>query len=118
MMRTRPTILIVDDEPFNVDFLEQELEDLGYDSASAGNGQEALAKVRSAAPDLVLLDIMMPTMDGFEVLSRLKADTATRNIPVIIVSAMGGVENVVRGIEMGAEVLQAEYSVPRLTTTW
>jgi serine phosphatase RsbU (regulator of sigma subunit) len=102
-MHTRWKILIVDDEPFNVDFLEQELEDLGYDTASAEDGQEALAKVTAAAPDLVLLDIMMPIMDGFEVLTRLKADTATRNIPVIIISAMDGVESVVRGIEMGAE---------------
>jgi len=102
-MHTRSRILIVDDEPFNVDLLEQELEDLGYDTASAENGQEALAKVTAAAPDLVLLDIMMPIMDGFEVLSCLKADTATRDIPVIIISAMDGMDSVVRGIEMGAD---------------
>ncbi len=102
-MHTRSRILIVDDEPFNIDFLEQELEDLGYDTASAENGQEALAKITAAAPDLVLLDIMMPIMDGFEVLSCLKADTATRDIPVIVISAMDGLDSVVRGIEMGAE---------------
>ena len=69
---TNPKILIVDDEPFNVDYLEQELEDLNYEIISAVNGQEALDKVRSESPDLVLLDIMMPVMDGFEVLSTLK----------------------------------------------
>jgi CheY-like chemotaxis protein len=63
-MAMRSKILIVDDEPFNVDYLEQELEDLGYQTISAANGQEALQKVRAEAPDLILLDVMMPTMDG------------------------------------------------------
>jgi len=65
---TNPKILIVDDEPFNVDYLEQELEELDYDTIAAANGEEALDKVHSENPDLVLLDIMMPVMDGFEVL--------------------------------------------------
>jgi serine phosphatase RsbU (regulator of sigma subunit) len=96
-------ILIVDDEPFNVDYLEQELEELEYATVSACNGQEALEKVKSESPDLVLLDIMMPVMDGFEVLSRLKADRATRNLPVIVISANTDLKSVVRGIQMGAE---------------
>ena len=100
---TAPKILIVDDEPFNVDYLEQELEDLDYLTIAAVDGQEALAKVRSEAPDLVLLDIMMPGMDGFEVLSRLKADPATRDIPVIIISASNSLQSVVKGIQLGAE---------------
>lgn len=96
-------ILIVDDEPFNVDYLEQELEDLGHDTISAANGQEALAQVAAVSPDLVLLDIMMPIMDGFQVLERLKAGKVTRDIPVIVISAAHDVESVVRGIEQGAE---------------
>jgi CheY-like chemotaxis protein len=100
---TAPKILIVDDEPFNVDYLEQELEDSDYLTIAAVDGQEALAKVRSEAPDLVLLDIMMPGMDGFEVLSRLKADPATRDIPVIIISASNSLQSVVKGIQLGAE---------------
>jgi serine phosphatase RsbU (regulator of sigma subunit) len=99
----QPKILIVDDEPFNVDYLEQELEDLEYLTIAAINGQEALEKVQSEAPDLVLLDIMMPVMDGFEVLSRLKANPATRDIPVIVISASNNLESVVRGIQLGAE---------------
>jgi len=98
-----PKILIVDDEPFNVDYLEQELEELNYATISATNGQEALAKVAAESPDLILLDIMMPVMDGFEALSRLKAEAATRNIPVIVISANSDLKSVVRGIEMGAE---------------
>lgn len=98
-----PKILIVDDEPFNVDYLEQELEELNYETISAVNGQEALDKIQSESPDLVLLDIMMPVMDGFEVLSRLQADPTTRDLPVIIISADNNLQSVVKGIELGAE---------------
>jgi sigma-B regulation protein RsbU (phosphoserine phosphatase) len=100
---TEPKILIVDDEPFNVDYLEQELEELEYKTVSAFNGQEALEKVGSDSPDLILLDIMMPVMDGFEVLTRLKANPGTRDIPVIVISASSDLKSVVRGIELGAE---------------
>jgi sigma-B regulation protein RsbU (phosphoserine phosphatase) len=98
-----PKILIVDDEPFNVDYLEQELEELDYKTISAFNGQEALDRVQSDSPDLILLDIMMPVMDGFEVLTRLKADQDTRDIPVIVISASSDLKSVVRGIQLGAE---------------
>jgi PleD family two-component response regulator len=101
---TKPAkILIVDDEPFNVDYLEQELEDLDYQTVSAQNGQEALAQVATAMPDLVLLDIMMPLMNGFQVLERLKSEKAWQHIPVIVISAMHDLNSVVKGIKMGAE---------------
>ena len=103
MMEERARILIVDDEPFNVDYLEQELEDLDCDTFSAHNGREALEQVGAEAPDVILLDIMMPEMDGFEVLAHLKADEALRDIPVIVISALDDMGNVVKGIEMGAE---------------
>lgn len=102
-MEKRQTILIVDDEPFNIDFLEQELQDLGYQTRSASNGLEALQLLKDQPPDLVLLDIMMPGIDGFEVLTRIKAEIQTRHIPVIIISAMSDMGSVVRGIELGAE---------------
>ena len=102
-MNDRAKILIVDDEPFNVDYLEQQLDDLGYDTVSASDGQAALQQVLAAAPDLVLLDIMMPIMDGFEVLARLKASPATRDIPVIIISANNDLQSVVKGVKQGAE---------------
>ncbi len=101
---TRPSkILIVDDEPFNVDYLEQELEDLGYDTVSAGNGQEALEKVATEAPDLILLDIMMPIMDGFTVCRILKSNDDTRLIPIVIMTALDGIDDRIKGIEAGAD---------------
>lgn len=102
-MHQPPKILIVDDEPFNVDTLEQELDDLGYATVSAANGKQALAQVAAEAPDLILLDIMMPEMDGFQVLSHLKAEAAWRDIPVIVISAMTDLGSVVKGIKLGAE---------------
>jgi adenylate cyclase len=102
-MYKKPKVLIVDDEPFNVDYLEQELEDLNYHILTAVNGQEALDLIQRERPDLVLLDIMMPVMDGFAVLSRLKADAVLRDIPVIVISAANDLESVVKGIQQGAE---------------
>ena len=100
---TRARILIVDDEPLNVDYLEQELEGGDYEIDAAPNGQLALEVVQAQPPDLILLDIMMPVMDGFEVLRRLKATAETRNLPVIVISAASDVANMVKGIQLGAE---------------
>ena len=102
-MHQPPKLLIVDDEPFNIDTLEQELDDLGYATVSAANGRQALAQVAAEEPDLILLDIMMPEMDGFQVLSQLKAQAEWRDIPVIIISAMTDLGSVVKGIKLGAE---------------
>jgi two-component system, cell cycle response regulator len=102
-MDGRPKILIVDDEPYNVDYLQQELEDLDYEVLTAANGQQALEQVQAHAPDLILLDIMMPVMDGFEALRQLKADKDWQNIPVVVISALSDLKNVARGISMGAD---------------
>ena len=102
-MNQTPKILIVDDEPFNVDYLEQELEELNYTIITASNGREALDKVMSELPDLILLDIMMPVMDGFAVLAQLKADPVLRDVAVIVISAMNDLESVIKGIKQGAE---------------
>jgi adenylate cyclase len=97
------TILIVDDEPKNVDYLEQELEGFGYSTVSASNGAEALAIVQTKPPSLILLDVMMPVMDGFKTCSILKASDETRFIPVIIMTALDAVEDRVKGIKAGAD---------------
>lgn len=102
-METQLTVLVVDDEVFNVDYLIQELEDFGVNTLAAENGIEALKKVVEHSPDLVLLDIMMPKMDGFEVLARMKSDESLRDIPVIIISAHSDMQHVLKGIKMGAE---------------
>ena len=96
-------ILIVDDEPFNVDYLEQELEDLGYVTESARNGREALEKVAVEAPDLILLDVMMPIMDGLTACRILKEDDETRLIPIVIMTALDGFDDRIKGIEAGAD---------------
>jgi sigma-B regulation protein RsbU (phosphoserine phosphatase) len=114
MMEQRARILIVDDEPLNVDYLEQELEDFDCETSSAANGREALEQVAAQGPDVILLDIMMPEMDGFEVLTRLKADRALREIPVIIISALDDMGSIVKGIEMGAEDYLPKPSDPVL----
>ncbi len=102
-MNKRPKILIVDDEPLNVNYLEQELEDLDLETITAVNGQDALEKITGNSPDLVLLDIMMPLMDGFAVLERVKADPTVRDIPIIVISATHDLHSIVKGIQLGAE---------------
>ncbi len=102
-MTEKATILIVDDEPFNRDILEQELEALGYATQSAENGARALERVAEDRPDLILLDVMMPVMDGFEACRRLKEDDDARLTPVIIMTALDGFEDRIRGIEAGAD---------------
>jgi adenylate cyclase len=102
-MNQKPKILIVDDEPFNIDYLEQELEDSNYYLITASNGREALDKIQSELPDLVLLDLMMPVLDGFAVLAQMKGDPDLREIPVIIISAANDSRSIVKGIKQGAE---------------
>ena len=96
-------ILIIDDEPLNVDYLQQELKDLGYTTISATNGQEALDKVAAEVPDLILLEVMMPVMDGFTTCRRLKENEATQLIPIIIMTVLRETDDRIRGIEAGVD---------------
>jgi sigma-B regulation protein RsbU (phosphoserine phosphatase) len=96
-------ILVVDDTPHNVTLLEDLLTARGYAVQTASDGIEALARIGESAPDLVLLDIMMPRMNGYEVLERLRADPVLRHIPVVVISAVDELESVVRCLELGAE---------------
>lgn len=98
------TVLIVDDQEMNRILLEQQLRPLGYTPSLAENGAVALEKIRKEPPDLILLDILMPKMDGYEVLGKLKSDPVLRHIPVIMISAVDNVEeSVVPCIEKGAD---------------
>jgi adenylate cyclase len=102
-MRERPLILVVDDVADNVDILQMRLESQGYEVATAGDGLEALEKTRELLPDLVLLDIMMPKMDGIEAVRQLKADRSLPFIPVILVTAKSDNKDVVAGLESGGD---------------
>ena len=96
-------ILIVDDEPFNLDLLEQELADQGYAIERANDGAEALEKLPSFLPDVILLDYMMPKMNGLEVLKRLRADERHKGLPVILLTAKATQEDKIRGLDAGAD---------------
>jgi DNA-binding response OmpR family regulator len=98
----RPRVLIVEDEPNIVLSLEFLLQREGYETSTAVDGEEALALVRQVRPDAVLLDIMLPRRNGYEVCQAIKADPELRAIPVIMVSAKGQEVEVQKGLELGA----------------
>jgi two-component system, sensor histidine kinase and response regulator len=95
-------VLIVDDNPVNIDILSKTLRREGYEFSFAKNGEKALKIAEKIIPDIILLDIMMPGMDGYEVCERLKQDITTRDIPVIFISALTETEDIVRGFDLKA----------------
>jgi signal transduction histidine kinase len=99
---SKPLILVVDDVPDNVQFLAARLRSKGFQVAAAANGADALTSVAVQAPDLILLDVQMPEMDGFEVCRRLKAQPQTASIPVIFLTARSEVDDVLAGFSVGA----------------
>lgn len=96
-------ILIVDDEVYILHILDFSLGAEGYEVITAADGEEAIEKAKTEKPDLVVLDIMMPKVDGFEACRRLKADAATREIPVILLTAKGREVDRRMGMEVGAD---------------
>jgi len=102
-MHNPPRILIVDDNETNRDILQSRLELHGYDLKQAGDGEEALAAIRQHLPDLVLLDVMMPKLDGIEVCKRVRADASLPFIPIILCTAKADSKDVVAGLEAGAD---------------
>lgn len=97
------TILIVEDDPKVVVFAVDQLEYLGYQTRVARNGVEALNSVKEERPDLIVLDVMMPGMDGYEVCYRLKSSPDTRDIPILMLTAKGQLQDKVKGLELGAD---------------
>jgi adenylate cyclase len=102
-MRVPPRILIADDQPMNVDILQMRLAVHGYELLTAADGEEALAVARAQLPDLILLDIMMPKMDGLEVCRLLKGDAALPFMPIIMVTAKADTKDIVAGLEAGSD---------------
>ncbi len=102
-MDTKRTIMVVDDNPDIVTIVKTILEVKGYGVQSAFSGQEVFNLLSEQKPDLIILDIMMPQMDGLEVLTRLKEDPGTATIPVILLTAKVQYEDVLGGYKMGAD---------------
>lgn len=96
-------ILVVDDNQEIVDLIGEQFRLKGYNVVSANNGQEALAKVYQDKPDLILLDIMMPMIDGYEICKTLKTNEETKNIPVILITVKGNESDIEKGFEVRAD---------------
>ncbi|RWC55233.1 response regulator [Mesorhizobium sp.] len=102
-MHDPPRILAVDDTPENLEILRMRLEANGYEVATAADGEEGLARARELTPDLILLDIMMPKLDGISVVRMLKHDQSLRSTPVILVTAKADTRDVVEGLDAGGD---------------
>lgn len=102
-MDNKSKILIVEDAVDTVELLKKRFQSEGYDTAEAYNGEEGLKKVSEYNPDLIILDVMMPKLDGYEVCRRLKSDENTRYIPILMLTAKGEVENKIKGLDIGAD---------------
>ncbi|MDP8965469.1 MAG: PleD family two-component system response regulator [Cyanobacteriota bacterium] len=115
------TILIVDDSPTNIEVLFDFLKNAGFEVLMAPDGESAIEKVKEATPDVILLDIIMPGIDGFETCRRLKANPSTQDIPVIFMTALSQTSVVVKGFQLGAvdyitKPTQQEIILARITT--
>jgi len=100
--RSSPLILIVDDSTTNLVLLEAILQEEGYTTSTAFNAKEAFTIIERNKPDLILLDLLMPQVSGFDILQKLKANLSTSEIPVVVVSAVGSVENIDTCKSLGA----------------
>ena len=101
--RERPLVLVADDDEDILDLVVFRLEQANYDVASATNGAEALTLARERIPDLAILDVMMPKLDGYEVTRQIRAHDETRDMPVILLTARVQEADVTRGFEAGAD---------------
>jgi PAS domain S-box-containing protein len=102
-MKAKPVILVVDDQPQNSELLEAYLVPQGYEIVKAATGEEALRKLAGGQIDLILLDVIMPGMDGFEVTRRIRQDVKTRLMPIILVTALRETEDRIQGIKAGSD---------------
>ncbi len=112
METTHPKILIIDDDPFILDMYVIKFKEEGFEIDVARNGKEGVEKVHSFLPDVVLLDVVMPAMDGFDVMAQLKKDQETRPFRVIFLTNFGQKEDVERGFKLGADeyIIKAHFT--------
>ena|SRR3989338_1754744 len=117
-MQTKKKILIIEDDVFLSKLLARQLEDSGFETMLAANGKEGLAKAVAQPADLVLLDVMLPDIDGFDVLKQVKAEGASKAAPVIIISNLGQIEDVAQGRKLGAVdyIIKSDLSLDELVT--
>ncbi len=101
-MSDKKKILVVDDEPNILKLVSFILTNNGYEAVEASSGPECLEKVRKEKPDMIVLDVMMPKMDGFEVAKKIKSNTATKDIPILMLSSKAQFEDKMKGIDSGA----------------
>jgi len=97
-----PKILIIEDDKFLRELIARKLSNENFDIEQAVDGEEGLKKIKATSPDLVLLDLILPGIDGFEVLSKMKQDSSLSSMPVIILSNLGQREDVEKGLKLGA----------------
>jgi putative two-component system response regulator len=102
-VKSKHKILVVDDDERNLRLIQAMLLPLDYEVILAKDGEEALKKVREFPPDVILLDVMMPRIDGFEVARRLKDDDETKTIPIVMVTSLRETEDRVKALEVGAD---------------
>lgn len=106
------SILLVEDDPFLIDIYTTKLKEVGYSVDVADDGEEALNKIKEQKPDLILLDIVLPSINGWEILRRIKKDEELKNLKVIILSNLAEKEEVEKGMNCGAEkyLVKAHYT--------
>ncbi len=109
----KPKVLVVDDEPDAVEVIEFNLKQAGFDVITAPDGEEALRKARAKSPDLIVLDVMLPELDGFEVCKVLRRDPATAGVPIIMLTAKAAEVDRVVGLELGADDYVTKPFSPR-----
>lgn len=109
-------ILLVEDDRFLSNLLVESFQKSGLDFELAVDGEEALAKIRKKAPDLIILDLVLPGIDGYEVLKRIKADKDLAYIPVVILSNLGQKNEIKRGLDLGAEdfIVKAHFDLDEI----
>jgi phosphate regulon transcriptional regulator PhoB len=109
----KPKILVVDDEPDALELIQYNLKAAGYDVVTAADGEEALKKARASSPSLIILDVMLPEVDGLEVCKTLRKEPATSTVPIIMLTAKAGEIDRVLGLELGADDYVTKPFSPR-----